>query len=75
MASELRTTNEVIEALGGVQSVARLTGRKYGAAWNWLRFETFPSDTFLVLQSALHEHGHTAPASLWGMVEVERVSA
>jgi hypothetical protein len=69
MAEELCTTAEVVDALGGVQEVARITGRKYGAAWNWLKFQTFPSDTFLVLTAALRAKGKSAPASLWGMVE------
>lgn len=69
--SELTTTNEVIEALGGVASVARLTGRKYSAAHNWLSFETFPSDTYVVLIEALRSVGRTAPPSLWRMTARE----
>lgn len=65
---ELSTTADVIEALGGVGSVAALTGRKYGAAFNWKGFVKFPADTFVVMQDALQAGGCTAPASLWGMV-------
>lgn len=67
---ELTTTAEVIDALGGVSPVAALTGRKYGAAFNWKGFSKFPADTFLVLQDALRARGCAAPASLWGMVGV-----
>lgn len=65
---ELTTTAEVIDALGGVSPVAALTGRKYGAAFNWKGFAKFPADTFLVLQDALRARGMTAPSSLWGMI-------
>lgn len=65
---ELSTTAEVIEALGGVAAVARLTGRRYGAAFNWKGFIKFPADTFVVMQTALLAAGCIAPASLWGMV-------
>jgi hypothetical protein len=69
----LTTTSQVIEALGGSARVAVITGRKVNAASNWLKFETFPSDTFLVMQQALMATGYTAPASLWAMVEPERM--
>lgn len=67
--ANLKTTREVIGALGGVKSVAALTGRKYTAAHNWLGFETFPADTYTVMSSALMRVGKTAPASLWRQVE------
>ncbi len=65
----LTSTVSVFDALGGTQAVADLTGRTYKAAFNWRSFKTFPSDTYLVLTTALREAGHTAPDSLWGMVE------
>lgn len=66
---QLTTTREVMEALGGTSAVAKMTGRTYAAAFNWLDFKTFPTNTYLVLTEALREKGYTAPASLWGMVE------
>ena len=68
---ELTTTKQVVEKLGGVPTVADLTGRKYSAAWNWTTFDKFPADTFVVLQKALRQKDCTAPASLWGMVACE----
>lgn len=65
---ELTTTADVIEALDGVGAVASLTGRKYGAAFNWKGFVKFPADTFVVMQDALRARGYVAPSSLWGMV-------
>lgn len=66
---ELTTTAEVIDVLGGVAAVAELTGRRYGAAFNWKGFVKFPADTFVVMQDALRAAGCEAPVSLWGMVE------
>ena len=65
---ELSTTAEVIDALGGISAVARLTSRKYSAAFNWKNFVKFPADTYVVMQAALGAAGCAAPASLWGMV-------
>jgi len=66
---ELETTTEVFAALGGINAVASLTGRKYSAAFNWKALGRFPSDTFVVLQEELRAARCSAPASLWGMVE------
>ena len=65
----LHSTVAVIDALGGTDAVAKLTGRKYSAAFNWRSFETFPPDTFLVMTEALREKGFVAPPKLWRMVE------
>jgi hypothetical protein len=77
MLRELVSTAEVMDELGGVAAVARLTGRTYGAAFNWRGFVRFPSDTFVVMQEALKARGCSAPPSLWGMVPLaaEKVSA
>jgi hypothetical protein len=65
---ELTPAAAVFEALGGVRSVAELTGRHYDAAYNWKRFGHFPPDTFVVMQAALADRDATAPPSLWRMV-------
>jgi hypothetical protein len=67
---ELKTTSEVVDALGGYLAVAEITGSKPKAASNWPRFETFPSNTYVALTSALLAKGKTAPATLWGMKAV-----
>lgn len=72
---ELTTTKAVIDELGGVSAVAKLTDRQYNAAWNWTSFEHFPPDTYVVMTEALAAKGHTAPPSLWRMVPAEQVGA
>lgn len=69
MAEILETTAQVIDAVGGPAEAAKITGRKYSAAWNWTKAEAFPANTYLVLQSALEARGLHAPASLWRMDE------
>lgn len=66
---ELITTEQVMHALGGTWPVAELTGRKYTAAAHWFKGETFPPNTFLVMQAALKAKGMKAPAALWRMTE------
>lgn len=73
MTKVLETTAQVIEAVGGPAKAAEITGRKYSAAWNWTKADTFPPNTYLLLTAALGEKGFTAPASLWRMPEASPV--
>ena len=66
--AELATTAEVIESIGGVPAVARLTSRNHDAAERWKYQKHFPPDTYLVMQAELKARGLTAPPSLWRMV-------
>jgi hypothetical protein len=74
MATHLRTVEQVIDALGGLGGVSELTGHKRNVVWNWRDREAFPPNTFLVMRSALQIKGAYAPASLWNMLEPEKVS-
>jgi hypothetical protein len=64
---QLTSTAAVIDALGGNRAVAELTEGTPSAVSNWRRFKTFPARFHIIMQGALHEKGHTAPSSLWGM--------
>lgn len=75
MAERLTTTKEVIAALGGLNSVAEITGSSYKAVSNWGGFDTFPARHFLVMTAALRKRGKSAPASLWNMTEAEQVAS
>ena len=72
--TEITTTTAVVKELGGIAEVARLTGRSYNAAANWVGFDTFPPDTFVVMTDALRAKGMAAPASLWRMVGVAEMT-
>lgn len=71
---ELSTTSEVMDALGGNDAVADVTGSKPKAVWNWRKAGTFPSNTYVAIAAALEAKGFTAPASLWGMKQPETAS-
>jgi hypothetical protein len=64
---ELRTTGEVIDALGGTAKCARLLGRPPQVISNWRRSPNFPPEMYLALTAILAGRGKTAPASLWRM--------
>lgn len=70
MRRDLKTAEDVIDALGGLPALAKLTGRKdSGVPWNWKAAGRFPPNTFLLMQGALRARGYRAPAELWGMLE------
>lgn len=72
----LRTTKEVVDALGGLSAVCKLTGANTKQAWNWVgRAETFPANTYVVLTTALRRRRAKAPPHLWSMVRCENQRA
>jgi hypothetical protein len=71
MQSELSSADQVIEALGGIQALMDLTGRKYSAVHHWRSCGSFPSSTYLILTTELHRKGLTASPSLWRMRQPE----
>ena len=68
MRTLLKTTSEVMDALGGNAPVAKMTGRTYKAAANWRKFVTFPPNTCMAMRDALHAKGYEASPTLWDMV-------
>lgn len=71
----LTSTVAVMDALGGTKAVAQMTGREYNAAHNWRSFDTFPPDTYVVMQDELAKRAKSAPARLWRMVEPMQVAS
>jgi len=64
----LTTAAEVIDALGGDPSVAKLTKASSSTIWNWRAyFEAFPPNTYVVMQEALARRDLSAPPHLWKM--------
>lgn len=66
---ELSTAEQVLQALGGHEAVAALTGSKPKAVTNWKYFNRFPSRTYVAMTGELKRRGKRAPASLWKMSE------
>ena len=71
MGRELASAADVIEALGGISAVAKLTKSGYRAAANWKSFNAFPPRTYVAMKIALTRLGHSAPPELWRMVPSE----
>ncbi len=72
--AELTTVAQVIEVFGGVTATGEILRRKYPrqtAQW-WKNKNKFPPASYCVMQRKLKQLGHTAPPSLWGMIECER---
>lgn len=61
----IRSTEEIINRLGGTFEVARLTGSLPSAVSNWKTVGHFPPALFLVIGQALARLGYKAPPSLW----------
>lgn len=75
MKRPLRTTAQVIAALGGKHAVADLTGRSWSAVWNWEDRKAFPPNTYAILKGALQAEGLVAPDSLWGMAATSEMAS
>lgn len=72
---KLRTTQAVINALGGLDAVCELIGANRKQAWNWQgRAGVFPANTYVVLIRALHRRNLDAPATLWSMKGLKRAA-
>lgn len=73
---QLTSAPEIIDELGGPTAVAKLTNRKAPqVVSNWRAANSFPSNTFLAITMALRERNVSAPPTLWGMSEPERVAS
>jgi hypothetical protein len=72
--NELRTTSEIINALGGNKAVAALLpDTQADAVSNW-RNSRFPANTYVALKSALKHRGFCASDRLWNMKLPESTS-
>jgi hypothetical protein len=60
-------TAEIVETLGGTRAVAELTGVTYSAVANWIMFEKFPPNTYVMMKDELEKLGLDAPPALWKM--------
>ena len=69
--TEIETTTEITDALGGNLKVAALTSSKPKAVSRW-RGTTFPANTYLIIKAELLRLGVSAPDHLWSMREPVR---
>lgn len=66
---QLRSVSEIVAVLKGPAEVAALTQAKRTTVYHWINTDSFPSKTFVVLQSVLADKGFSAPRTLWrGMI-------
>jgi hypothetical protein len=71
MNTPLQSVPDVIDALGGIDAVARLTDRDPMTVYQWWHRRRFSTKTILTIQAALKQQGLTASPSLWGVDEME----
>lgn len=74
----LRSKAEVMEELGGLAGLSKLTNSGYKATENWTRAKTFPARFHALMTFELSKRGCSAPPSLWGQVtnpEMEKAAA
>ena len=64
--THMTSTALIIDALGGNQKVAALTGASPGSVSGW-RNGKFPAATYVVMHKKLSRMGFSAPDSLWSM--------
>lgn len=67
MSEILKTSGEVIDAVGGGTVAAGIASSSPQCVNNWRRSGRFPPGTFLVFSARLKELGKRAPAALWRM--------
>lgn len=72
---KLRTTSEVIDALGGIRALSELTRTSINGIYNWRAVGQFPADTYIVIREALGEIGKSAPDHLWPMRQAPKKAA
>jgi hypothetical protein len=65
---ELRTVDEVIDAIGG-KRLQQITGRRSANITNWRERGRFPPHTFFVMTSELKRKRLCAPLKLWSQIE------
>lgn len=73
----LHTVDDVLDAIGGDEEVARLTGHKPGAINMWrYGLKSLPAKTYVILKQAIAQKGCEAPDELWGsmILRKERTS-
>jgi hypothetical protein len=68
---QLRTFEDVVDALGGSGDVGAMVDGWPSSVWNWQKKRgRFPAKFYKGMTEALAARGYSAPAELWGQVEL-----
>lgn len=71
---QLLTFNEVVAALGGPATVAKMTRQMTSAVSNWRsKRGKFPSKYYVGMRDELARRGYYASPELWGQVALDFV--
>ena len=71
----LRTIQQVVDVLGGLEGLCELTGANLKQAWHWVgRAGQFPANTYVCMIRALNRRGYDAPARLWNMKGLDKAA-
>jgi hypothetical protein len=72
--AKIKTAENVVRALGGVEKVAELCNVTDTAIHNWRAAGVFPARFYHLMTSTLRRRGRTAPAALWQQAEPNRAA-
>jgi len=61
----IETMDDMVEALGGMPQLLRVTGRAYKDAHKWVRKGSMPAKYHHLMSTVLAERGYTADPALW----------
>ena len=72
----LKTAREVVDALGGIAAVRKMTGANLKAVYYWTgQSHAFPARYFKMMNDALKRRGYRAPPHLWVQYGYEKDAA
>jgi hypothetical protein len=70
---QLKTFDDVVDALGGKSAVGRMLDQNSAAVCNWKRRrQRFPTKFYLIMKDELDARGADAPPDLWGFARNKR---
>ena len=73
-ATRLSSAVDVVDVLGGVEAVKKLTGARLKAIYHWRSTGQFPARQHDLMVKALRRRGYTAPAVLWNQAENKKAA-
>jgi hypothetical protein len=72
--TRLGSVDDVIEALGGVQAVSRLTRGAIKSVYHWSAVREFPARHHDIMTRALGRRRYVAPAHLWNQTVARKAA-